>query len=118
LYNAQGEGLQFRLSKIENPIIIRRNPHMSYEDARRVAETIRQLFFESQFRLPSRVVVHKQTRFLEDEKNGLLDGLSGVHAVDLLEINTDAALRYVSSVVKENGSFDEDNFPVRRGSVV
>jgi hypothetical protein len=118
LYNAQGEGLQFRLSKIENPIIIRRNPHMSYEDARRVAETIRQLFFESQFRLPPRVVVHKQTRFLDDEKKGLLDGLSGVGAVDLLEINTDAALRYVSSVVKENGSFDEDNFPVRRGTVV
>lgn len=118
LYNAQGEGLQFRLSKVENPIIIRRNPHMSYEDARRVAETIRQLFFEAQFRLPPRVVVHKQTRFLDDEKKGLLDGLSGVGAVDLLEVNTDAALRYVSSVVKENGNFDEDNFPVRRGTVV
>lgn len=118
LYNAQGEGLQFRLSKIENPIIIRRNPHMSYDDARRVAETIRQLFFESQFRLPSRVVVHKQTRFLDDERNGLLDGLSGVDAVDLLEINVDTALRYVSSVVRGDGSFDEDNFPVRRGSVV
>jgi hypothetical protein len=118
LYNAQGEGLQFRLSKIENPIFIGRNPYISYEDARRVAETIRQLFFESQFRLPPRVVVHKQTRFLKDEKNGLLDGLSGVPAVDLLEINTDAALRYVSSIVKEDGSFDEDNFPVRRGTVV
>jgi len=118
LYNARGEGLQFRLSKIENPIIRHRNAHMSYEDARRVAETIRQLFFESQFRLPHRVVVHKQTRFLNEEKNGLLDGLSGVSAVDLLEINVDASLRYVSSVARENGSFDEDNFPVRRGTVV
>lgn len=125
LYNAQGEGLQFRLSKIENPIIFRRNPHMSHDDARRVAETIRQLFFESQFRLPPRVVVHKQTRFMDDEKKGLLDGLSGVEEVDLLEINTDAAIRYVSSVLKDkwkNGQkrqvFDEDNFPVRRGTVV
>ena len=118
LYSAQGEGLQFRLSKIENPIMFRRNPHMSYDDARRVAETIRQLFFESQFRLPSRVVIHKQTRFLDDERKGLLDGLSGVDAVDLLEINIDAALRYVSSVVKRDGSFDEDNYPVRRGFVV
>lgn len=118
LYNAQGEGLQFRLSKVENPIMVSRNPHMSYEDARRVSETIRQLFFESQFRLPSRVVIHKQTRFLSEEKNGLLDGLSGIESVDLLEINIDSALRYVSSVLKQDGNFDEDNFPVRRGSVV
>lgn len=125
LYNAQGEGMQFRLSKIENPVILGRNPHMSYDDARRVAEMIRQLFFESRLRLPSRVVVHKQTRFIDEEKKGLLDGLSGVDAVDLLEINIDAALRYVSSVQKikwKNGQkkqiFDEDNFPVRRGTVV
>ena len=91
---------------------------MSYDDARRVAGTIRQLFFESQLKLPSRVVVHKQTRFLDCEKNGLLDGLSGIDAVDLLELNIDAALRYVSSVVKQDGGFDEDNFPVRRGTIV
>jgi argonaute-like protein implicated in RNA metabolism and viral defense len=125
LYNARGEGLQFRLSKVENPIIVRRNPHLSYDDARRVAETIRQLFFESQLRLPPRVVIHKQTQFLKEEKNGLLDGLSGVESVDLLEINTDGALRYVSSVLKDkwkNGHklqiFDEDNYPVRRGTIV
>jgi hypothetical protein len=90
---------------------------MSYDDARRVGEMIRQLFFESQSRLPSRVVVHKQTPFRDAERNGLLDGLGGVSAVDLLEINIDSALRYVSSVITKNG-FDEDNFPVRRGTVV
>jgi len=117
LYNANGEGLQFRLSQIESPVIVRRNPHMSYDDARRTAEMIRQLFFEAQLRLPSRVVVHKQTPFLDAEKQGLLDGLDGVNAVDLVEINIDAALRYVSSV-KKPGGFDEDNYPVRRGTVV
>ena len=55
---------------------------------------------------------------MHEEKNGLLDGLSGVSSVELLEINTDAALRYVSSVIKKDGEFDEDNFPVRRGTVV
>jgi hypothetical protein len=44
LYNAQGQGLQFRLSKIENPVFRNRNAFMSYDDARRVGETIRQLF--------------------------------------------------------------------------
>lgn len=118
LYNSEGQGLQFRLSKIENPIFKGRNPHMSYDDSRRVAETIRQLFFETHFKLPSRVVIHKQTPFLRDEGNGLLDGLCGVDSVDLLEINIESSLRYVSSIQKEGGGFDEDNFPVRRGTVL
>ncbi|OEU71761.1 MAG: hypothetical protein BA863_04920 [Desulfovibrio sp. S3730MH75] len=125
LYNSQGQGLQFRLSKIENPIMRNRNPHMSYDDARQVGESIRQLFFESQSRLPSRVVIHKQTSYLRDEKKGLLDGLEGIGSIDLLEIHVDSALRYVSSVQKVkniNGkkykTFDEDNFPVRRGTVI
>lgn len=118
LYNSDGQGLQFRLSKIENPIFRGRNPHMSYEDSRRVAETIRQLFFETHFKLPPRVVIHKQTPFLSEERDGLLDGLSGVKAVDLLEINIESALRYVSSIPKKGGGFDEDNFPVRRGTVL
>ena len=47
IYSARGEGLQYRLSKIENPIIRRGNPFMSADDGRRVGETIRQLFFDA-----------------------------------------------------------------------
>jgi hypothetical protein len=36
----------------------------------------------------------------------------------MLEINNDNALRYVSSIPQRGGGFDEDNFPVRRGTVV
>jgi hypothetical protein len=54
----------------------------------------------------------------KDEREGLLEGLDGVDEIDMIEINVDDALRYVSSVLKQNGSFDEDNFPVRRGTVV
>jgi len=118
IYNAHGEGLQFRLSKIENPVIIRENPFMSRDDARRVGETIRYLFYESRMKLPNRVVIHKLTRFRRDEREGLQEGLSGVNEIDMLEINVDLALRYVSSVPKPNGRFDEDNFPVRRGSTI
>ncbi len=45
IYSARGEGLQYRLTKIENPIIRRGNPFMSKDDAGRIGETIRQLFF-------------------------------------------------------------------------
>lgn len=118
LYNAQGEGLQFRLSKIENPVIIKDNPFMSHDDARRVGETIRYLFYDSRMKLPDRVVIHKLTPFRKDEREGLQEGLSGVAEVDMLEINVDSALRYVSSVARHGGGFDEDNFPVRRGTTV
>lgn len=118
LYNAKGEGLQFRLSPIENPIIVRSNAFMSREDAQNVGETIRTLFFESSNKLPRRVVIHKQTAFRKEEREGLRDGLRGVEEIDMLEINFDSALRYVASIQKQDGKFDEDNYPIRRGTVV
>lgn len=118
IYSTRGEGMQYRLSKVENPIIRQGNPFMSKDDARRTGETIRQLFFESRTKLPRRVVLHKQTPFLKDEREGLLDGLSGISAIDMLEIQQDHALRYVASMMDRDGKIDEDNFPVRRGTVM
>lgn len=117
IYSARGEGLQYRLSKIENPVIRRGNPFMSRDDARRTGEMIRQLFFDARMELPKRVVFHKPTAFLKEEREGLLDGLGGVESVDMVEIQIDHALRYVASVM-HNGKPDEDNFPVRRGTVL
>jgi hypothetical protein len=118
IYNARGEGLQFRLTKIENYVIRNRNPFMSKDDARRVGEMIRQLFWESKQRLPKRVVIHKNTPFSKDEREGLIDGLDDVPSIDLIEIQIDSALRYVSSTAKAGGEFAEDRFPVRRGTVI
>jgi len=118
IYNPEGIGLQYRLTKIENPVMMGKNPFMSKDDARRVGETIRQLFFNSKYQLPRRVVLHKRTPFIKDEREGLLQGLGGVEQVDMLEINIDPTLRYVASVPRGDGKFDEDNYPVRRGTVV
>ncbi|MHA2403488.1 MAG: hypothetical protein ACXADH_10900, partial [Candidatus Kariarchaeaceae archaeon] len=109
IYGSNGQGLRYKLSKIENPIIRQRNPFMSQDDARRVGEGIRQLFFESLQKLPNRVVLHKRTPFSHEEKSGLLEGLEGVDAVDLLEINIDPMLRYVASRVKF-GQFEGMDF--------
>jgi len=118
IYSGKGEGLQYRLSKIENPVFYGANPFMSKDDARRTGETIRQLFFDARLKLPDRVVLHKRTHFTKDEREGLADGLSGVKFVDLLEIQIDNALRYVASVPTGNGTFDDDNYPVRRGTAM
>ena len=118
IYSARGEGLQYRLSKVEDPLIRRGNSFMSKDDARRTGETIRQLFFDARMALPRRVVLHKRTPFLKDEREGLLDGLGSVDAIDMLEIQQDHALRYVASVRRRDGSIDEDNYPVRRGTAM
>ena len=118
IYSPFGEGLQYRLSKIENPIFRRKNPFMSEDDARRTGETIRQLFFDARMKLPNRVVIHKRTPFLQTEKKGLLDGLSGVDAIDMVEIQVDHALRYVASKTSRAGNSVIDGYPVRRGTVM
>lgn len=121
IYSGKGEGLQYRLSKIEEPIFYdknHKNPFMSKEDARRTGETIRQLFFDARLKLPERVVLHKRTRFTSAEREGLAEGLSGVKSIDMLEIQIDNALRYVASVPKTDGSFDDDGYPVRRGTAM
>ena len=118
IYNSHGEGLQYRLSPIQAPRWHKNNPYMSFEDARCLGETIRQLFYETTMKLPGRVVIHKQTNFRKEEQDGLRAGLGGIDEVEMLEINFDSALRYVSSYRKKDGSYDEDNFPVRRGTIV
>jgi hypothetical protein len=118
IYSGKGEGLQYRLTKIENPIMRRGNPFMSRDDARRTGETIRQLFFDARLKLPERVALHKRTPFTRDEREGLAEGLSGVNHIDMLEIQIDDALRYVASIAGRDGKVDEDNYPVRRGTVM
>ena len=118
IYSAHGEGLQYRLSKIEDPVIRRENPFMSGDDARQVGDSIRQMFFDANMNLPKRVVLHKRTAFLKAEREGLLEGLGGVESIDMLEIRFDHALRYVASIQGVDGRISEDNFPVRRGTVM
>ncbi len=118
IYSSRGEGLQYRLSQVENPVFYGRNPFLSREDARRIGEQVRELFFESRSKLPTRVVIHKRTRFTPEEQIGLREGLSGVSQIEMLEVVIDESLRYIASHVDSSGNMKEDNYPVRRGSVV
>ena len=117
IYNHLGQGLQYRLSKLEDPLIRGRNAFMSLEDARRLGEKIRELFFESRGRLPERVVLHKNTPFLKNEQIGLLEGLSGVNEIEMIQVEIDHSLRYVSSYFGKNG-IQEGLFPINRGTAV
>jgi len=91
---------------------------MSEDDARRVGHSIRQHFFDSMTKLPSRVVIHKRTPFIRQEREGLAQGLSGVDVIDMVEIGIDSNLRYLSSFIGTDGNIQQDRFPVQRGTAV
>jgi hypothetical protein len=91
---------------------------MSFDDARRLGEGIRELFFEANLRLPRRVVLHKQTPYLKEEREGLQAGLEGVECVELLQIHIDDTLRYLASRTRPDGTVEIDGYPIRRGTTV
>ncbi len=117
IFNSKGEGLKYKLSKVENPVIIQKNPHLSREDAIKFGSTIRQLFWESMGKMPERVVVHKRTFFTKEERQGIVEGLGDIDNVDLIEINFERDIKYVASKIKD-GKPHIDGFPLNRGTCV
>ena len=114
IYSSEGLGLRYQLRKVDNPIFRQRNPFLSRDDARRIGDGIRQLFFDSFQRLPRRVVIHKRTPFMREEREGLLEGLSGVEFVDMLEVCIDPALRFMAATLLADGKPKVDGYPLRR----
>ena len=114
IYTAEGQGLKYKLSKINDFKLDRRNnPFLSEHEAYNLGINIRELFYKSVGELPKRVVLHKRTKFTQEEINGLTQSLkySGIENVDLIEITYEDNARFVA--IKDN--FTLDNFPVARG---
>jgi hypothetical protein len=114
IYNSQGEGLKYKLSKVEEPIWDKqKNPHLSYNDAFKFGLSIQELFFSSMRELPKRVVVHKRTYFTQEEIYGIKDSLfsCGIEKVDLIEISYEDNIRYIASKIVNNTPKEPDSFP-------
>ena len=79
--------------------------------------TIRALYWDYKRKLPERVVIHKLFPFREEEQKGLREGLAGIDNLELLEINEERRLRYVSSQVRQV-KLEVQGFPVRRGTTI
>ena len=116
LYSSTGEGMRYRLSKLDDPVIRGKNRACAAR-TRAGSQRARQLFYEWRNKLPSRVVFKKRTPFMPEERAGLMDGLQGVEDVEMLEITVEPALRYIASRMKQ-GKLQDDPFPVRRGAAV
>lgn len=122
LYSSNGEGLKYKLSRLSNDKIQWREkkPHLSYDDAYDFGRSIINLFYESMNELPKRVVIHKKTFFTYEEKKGICDSLlenANVLNVDLVEINSEDDIKYVSSNIK-NRAMDISPYAVSRGTCI
>jgi len=122
IYSSSGEGLKYKLSKISNEKIQWRHkkPHLSYDDAYEFGKNIITLFYESMNEIPKRVVIHKRTFFTDDEKQGILDSLYdnvNIESVDLIEINLENNIKYVSSKIRA-GKTEIDGYSVSRGTCI
>ncbi|MEQ8624380.1 MAG: SIR2 family protein [Vicingaceae bacterium] len=122
IYSSSGEGLKYKLSKINNEKIQWRHkkPHLSYDDAYEFGKNVINLFYDSMNEIPKRVVIHKRTFYTSDEKQGILDSLydnTDIDTVDLVEINVENDIKYVSSKTR-NGETLIDGFSVSRGTCV
>lgn len=122
IYSSTGEGLKYKLSTINNGRIQWRHkrPHLNYDDAYEFGKNVMNLFFESMCIMPKRVVVHKRTYFTEEEMRGILDSLhdnKDIESVDLIEINIEEGIKYVSSMIR-NGKTKIDGYSVARGTCI
>lgn len=120
IYDSNGQGLKYKLSKVDNYILDRQsNPFMSYNDAFQFGVSIRELFYNSLDRLPERVVIHKRTKFTNDEIKGITGSLNmaGITKIDLIEINYETEARFLSMNVF-NGLLSIDKFPISRGTCI
>ncbi|REJ81703.1 MAG: hypothetical protein DWQ39_08420 [Bacteroidetes bacterium] len=119
IYNAYGQGLKYKLSRIEDFFLdnSRRNPFLSYTEAYKLGTSIRELFFNAMGYLPKRVVLHKRTPFKTDESQGIIDSLkkTGIHQIDLVEINFEPDARFISLISKDN-TLSPHWYPLSRGN--
>lgn len=120
IYDSNGQGLKYRLSKIDDYYLDKKsNPYLSFKDAFQFGVSIRELFYQSLDKLPKRVVIHKRTRFTEDEINGIKASLNkaGIKRIDLIEINYEPDARFVAMSVYQS-MLNVDRFPISRGTCI
>lgn len=114
IYSADGQGLKYKLSKLNDVVLDRRkNPFLTESEAYKLGLNIKELFYKSFTELPKRVVIHKRTPFREEEIDGLVKCLSsaGIADIELLEINYEDDIRCFEYA----SNFSIDGYPVRRG---
>ncbi len=116
IFDDSGTGLRFLTYGTEAAFVKRRNPFLSRIEMARLMGRSLDLYQQDRAgQLPARIVVHKTTRFTNDEIVGCRDALSRVGEIELLQIQEDTPWRGVK-YVKDVGSGPLGGWPCDRGT--
>lgn len=85
-FSETGEGIVLRGDPITWDRDRDRKPHLKRADAKKLLEQVLEMYQLHFSQLPRRVVVHKSSRYWDDERQGFLDALGAVPSYDLLAI--------------------------------
>lgn len=99
-FDEHGEGLVFRGPDFEwNPRPHEsRSPHLKAEDAYKLVQFALEKYFAEMKQLPSRVVVHKSSRWTTEEKAGIREGLRDrVGRYDLVALQRQSSVRLITA---------------------
>ncbi len=85
-FSETGEGIVLRGDPVSWDRDRDRKPHLSRQSARELLTKVLQLYSTHFGVSPRRVVVHKTSRYWEDERLGFLEALEGITSYDLLAL--------------------------------
>jgi hypothetical protein len=91
LFTTQGESLILRGEEFEwNPDVQGRSPHLNQEYAANLIKYIMQKYWDYRGQYPRRVVIHKTSRYYDEERKGFEDGLSEINIAqyDLVSLDS------------------------------
>jgi hypothetical protein len=88
VFTPEGEGLVLRGERFPWPF--NRSPHLKRDGAKRLVEKALTLYEQHTRVKPSRVVVHKTSKYTDEELEGFKETLEGIPEYDLLTIATRA----------------------------
>lgn len=125
VFDGDGGGMQFVAYDARDPIedveVARRNPYLSKDDMRAVlARSLRVYQVRNGGSAPRRAVIHKTTRFTDDEIAGAFEALSVVDEIDCIEVATNVAWRavWLRPSRSPQSPSEPDPYPVHRGTML
>jgi hypothetical protein len=86
-YSSNGEGFTLKGSMLAPPAGRRRTPHMTPDQARELGGKVLAEYTKRNGGAPKRIVMHKSSRFTEDEYLGFSSAMSEVPVVQLVTIS-------------------------------
>lgn len=114
VFDAEGAGLEFIAYETDDVRVVKKNPHLSRSEMRRVmARSVALYQRRHAGRLPTKVVVHKTTPFRDEETDGCFDAWSSVDQLDLLQIQDDSPWRAIDLEDKRQPA----KYPCDRGII-